>query len=56
MILDRKFNGILDQGAGAVIVFDDDEEDKSYMHAKETIEVLSDAVEKLFEKSKDLDN
>jgi len=55
MILDEKFNGILDQGAGAVLVFADQPDDKSYSYADETVDVLSGVVDKLFDKTKDLD-
>lgn len=55
MILDNKFNGILDQGSGAIVVFDAIVPDQSYTHAVQTIDVLNDVVDKLFEKAKELD-
>jgi len=55
MILDKKFNGILDQGEGAIIVFEEQPKDKSYQYAIETIDELNDVVEKLFDKAKELD-
>jgi 26S proteasome regulatory subunit N6 len=55
MILDNKFNGILDQGTGSIIVFDDESADKSYDYALETIDTLGHTVDKLFEKAKLLD-
>lgn len=56
MILDQKFNGILDQGSGAIIVFEEVETNKCYSNAKETIEVLNMAVDALFTKSKLIDS
>lgn len=55
MILDHKFNGILDQGSGAIIVFDQVVNDQSYDYAVQTVDVLNETVDKLFEKSKKLD-
>ena len=40
MILDRKFHGILDQGAGCLVVFDDEEEGKIYPNALNTIKSM----------------
>ena len=55
MILDKKFNGILDQGTGAIIVFDNQNETSIYNGAIQTIDVLNDAVDQLFVKAKLLD-
>jgi len=55
MILDKKFNGILDQGSGAIIVFEEEEESNIYTDAVGTIEELNLAVDQLFEKAKRLD-
>ncbi|OOF97073.1 hypothetical protein ASPCADRAFT_395365 [Aspergillus carbonarius ITEM 5010] len=41
MILDKVIIGVLDQGAGCLIVFDETERDKAYDAALETIEKLS---------------
>eukprot|EP01083_Nonionella_stella_P167753 564646_1 len=55
MILDKKFNGILDQGTGAIIVFDEEPIATVYQNAVQSIDVLNDAVQQLFIKSKLLD-
>merc|ERR1711971_1383053 len=55
MILDKKFNGILDQGSGAIIVFEEEPQSDIYTHAVGTIEELNLAVDQLFEKAKRLD-
>jgi len=52
MILDKKFNGTLDQGAGCLIIFDEDKYDKLYETAINTMDNLSVVVDKLFEKAK----
>merc|ERR1712244_123797 len=52
MILDKKFNGILDQGTGAIIVFDEEEKNSIYGNATQTIQELNSAVDKLFDKAK----
>lgn len=54
MILDKKFAGILDQGAGDLIVFDDVANDVTYEKGLETIKELGDVVDRLFAKSKNL--
>eukprot|EP00483_Globobulimina_turgida_P012510 UN12533 len=55
MILDKTFNGILDQGTGAIIVFDNEPQTTIYNNAIQTIDVLNDAVDQLFIKAKLLD-
>merc|ERR1712130_685675 len=55
MILDKQFNGILDQGTGAIIVFDDELTNTIYKNAIESIQQLDASVDKLFDKAKLLD-
>ncbi|POY74240.1 hypothetical protein BMF94_2678 [Rhodotorula taiwanensis] len=52
MILDKVFNGILDQGAGCLIVFDEPEVDKTYDDTLETIGHVSQVVEQLFQRTR----
>jgi len=51
MILDRKFEGILDQGRGTLVVFDEPRPDKTYPTSLETIQTLSRVVDVLYEKA-----
>lgn len=51
MILDRVFNGILDQGAGVLMVFDETKSDKTYDVALETIRHLSTVTDLLYDKA-----
>jgi len=51
MILDKKLNGILDQGSGDLILFDDVPENKTYKAALETISELNGVVDRLFNKA-----
>jgi len=48
MILDHKLNGILDQGTGVLIIFDEEHGDATYEAGLDTIKELSSAVDKLF--------
>ncbi|KAK5107279.1 hypothetical protein LTR62_001408 [Meristemomyces frigidus] len=48
MILDRVIIGVLDQGAGVLIVYEESERDKGYDAALETIEKLSGVVDVLY--------
>ena len=48
MILDKKIIGVLDQGAGCLIVYDEAERDQGYDAALETIEKLSNVVDVLY--------
>lgn len=48
MILDRVIIGVLDQGAGCLIVYDEAERDQGYDAALETIEKLSNVVDTLY--------
>lgn len=48
MILDKVFSGVLDQGSGCLIIFDEIGKDKAYDAALETIEKLSSVVEVLY--------
>ncbi|KAJ3114422.1 26S proteasome regulatory subunit rpn6 [Physocladia obscura] len=51
MILDRVFHGILDQGAGCLVVFEDPEHDKTYAAALDTLKNMGNVVESLYEKA-----
>lgn len=48
MILDKIIIGVLDQGAGCLIVYDESERDQGYDAALETIEKLSNVVDVLY--------
>lgn len=54
MILDMKFHGILDQGEGVLIVFEETPIDKTYEMALETIQNMSKVVDTLYQKAKKL--
>nr|CAG8604301.1 2691_t:CDS:2 [Entrophospora candida] len=47
MILDKVFHGILDQGAGCLIVFDEPPQDKTYEAALETLKQMGNVAAKL---------
>ncbi|ORZ21440.1 PCI domain-domain-containing protein [Absidia repens] len=51
MILDKAFHGILDQGAGCLIIFDEPEEDKSYETAIDTLKQVDKVVTSLYQKA-----
>jgi len=51
MILDKKFKGILDQGNGCLIVYEDTAEDKTYQAAVESIVNMDKVVDRLGEKA-----
>lgn len=54
MILDKKFSGILDQGEGVLIVFEETPVDKTYETALETIHSMGKVVDTLYQKAKKL--
>lgn len=54
MILDKKFSGILDQGIGVLIVFEETPVDKTYDKALETIQHMGKVVDTLYQKAKKL--
>lgn len=54
MILDKKLNGILDQGAGVLIVFEETALNKTYETALEVIHHMGKVVDTLYQKAKKL--
>jgi len=52
MILDQKLHGILDQGAGAVIMYDKNDEDQTLEFAIETLEGLEEVVDHLLQRAR----
>lgn len=54
MILDKKLFGILDQGAGALVVFDEQTSDKTYQASIETIDHMGHVVDALYKKAQKL--
>ncbi|KAI7638807.1 hypothetical protein KC319_g14696, partial [Hortaea werneckii] len=48
MILDRVLIGVLDQGAGVLIIYEESERDKGYDAALDTIDKLNNVVEVLY--------
>ncbi|EIM89539.1 PCI-domain-containing protein [Stereum hirsutum FP-91666 SS1] len=51
MILDKVFHGVLDQGRGCLLVFDETEGDNTYGAAIDTLEQVSKVVESLYAKT-----
>ncbi|EFA76417.1 26S proteasome non-ATPase regulatory subunit 11 [Heterostelium album PN500] len=54
MILDKKYHGILDQGTGTLIVFDEAKQNKLYNTSLDTISSLDRVVGSLYEKTNKL--
>ena len=54
MILDKKFKGILDAGAGCLIVYDDQSADTTYEQALEALGNMGSVVDALHEKAQKL--
>ncbi|TPX41315.1 hypothetical protein SeMB42_g05616 [Synchytrium endobioticum] len=54
MILDKVFNGILDQGAGCLLIFEPPPADKTYEAALDTIKHMGHVVDSLYEKASQL--
>jgi 26S proteasome regulatory subunit N6 len=48
MILDKVITGVLDQGAGCLIIYDETQRDESYDAALQTIDKLSNVVDALY--------
>ncbi|KAG8465735.1 hypothetical protein KFE25_005305 [Diacronema lutheri] len=51
MILDRKFHGILDQGAGCLVAFDEEHKERTYDAALETMRTMGAVVDSLYLKA-----
>lgn len=54
MILDQKLKGILDQGAGVLIIFGEKETDKTYTNTLEIIQNMGKVVDALYKKAQKL--
>ncbi|KAA8496331.1 26S proteasome non-ATPase regulatory subunit 11 [Porphyridium purpureum] len=54
MILDKRLNGILDQGNGCLIVFDDEELSKTYDSSLNVLRNMENVVDSLFSKASSL--
>lgn len=51
MILDRKFHGILDQGAGCLVAFDEDQKERTYDATLQTLANMGQVVDSLYLKA-----
>ncbi|KAK0501384.1 PCI-domain-containing protein [Armillaria luteobubalina] len=51
MILDKVFHGVLDQGRGCLLVFDEPQPDNMYVAAIDTLEQVGNVVESLYAKT-----
>lgn len=51
MILDKTLYGILDQGAGCLVVFDEQKQDETYEAALDTLKHVSNVVDSLAQKA-----
>jgi len=51
MILDKVFHGVLDQGRGCLLIYDEPESDNSYGAAIETLEQVGKVVDSLYAKT-----
>lgn len=49
MILDKEFKGVLDQGAGCLVIFDETEDDETYETAHSTLKQISHVVDSLYQ-------
>lgn len=56
MILDKKFEGTLDQGNGNLIIFEKMEIGNLYQNSLDTLDNMDKVVDKLFEKTSQLKN
>lgn len=54
MILDHKFQGILDQETGVLIIFDETERDTTYDDVIETVGAMSKVVDRLYQSAQKL--
>ncbi|KAN0061766.1 26S proteasome regulatory subunit rpn6 [Thecaphora frezii] len=54
MILDKVFHGILDQGAGCLVVYDEPQEDKIYEVTLETLKHVGNVIDSLYKKANKL--
>lgn len=54
MILDKKLAGVLDQGAGLLILFESNEDNKAYEAALGLIQNMGKVVDSLYHKAKNL--
>lgn len=51
MVLDKVIYGVIDQGTGCLVIYEEPEEDKTYNAALETIKQMSSVVDLLFDKA-----
>lgn len=54
MILDKVFHGILDQGAGCLVVYDQPVEDKTYQVTLDTLKHVGNVIDSLYKKANKL--